>query len=85
MGDILSLLLKRLGYGLITLLVISVIIFFMVELAARRHRPGRAGPGRDRPKTSAALREQMGLNDPAAAPLPVEWLAGAVHGRFRRL
>ena len=32
MGDILGLVLRRLGLGLITLLVISVIIFFMVEL-----------------------------------------------------
>jgi peptide/nickel transport system permease protein len=32
MGDILSIIAKRLGLGLITLLVISIIIFFAVEL-----------------------------------------------------
>ena len=32
MGGILGLVLKRLGFGLITLLIISIIIFFMVEL-----------------------------------------------------
>ncbi|MEL7113513.1 MAG: ABC transporter permease, partial [Pseudomonadota bacterium] len=32
MGDILGLVGKRLGLGLIILLVISIIIFFMVEL-----------------------------------------------------
>ena len=32
MGDILGLVAKRLGLGLVILLIISVIIFFMVEL-----------------------------------------------------
>ncbi|MBM1221779.1 ABC transporter permease [Ponticoccus sp. SC2-23] len=80
MGDILSLVLKRLGYGLITLLVISVIIFFMVELLPGDIAQAVLGQGATE-ENLAALREQMGLNDPAPVRY-FEWLLGAIQGDF---
>jgi len=80
MGDILSLVLKRLGYGLITLLVISIIIFFMVELLPGDIAQAVLGQGATE-ENVAALRERMGLNDPAPVRY-FEWLMGAVRGDF---
>ena len=64
MGDILGLVLKRLGFGLITLLIISIIIFFMVELLPGDIAEAVLGQGAT-PENLAALREEMGLNKPA--------------------
>lgn len=80
MGDILSLIAKRLGLGLITLLVISVIIFFMVELLPGDIAQAVLGQGATE-ENLAALREQMGLNKPAIVRY-FEWLGGAVTGNF---
>lgn len=80
MGDILSLVLKRLGFGLITLLIISVIIFFMVELLPGDIAQAVLGQGATE-ENLAALREQMGLNKPAFVRY-FEWLGGAVVGDF---
>jgi len=80
MGDILNLVLKRLGFGLITLLVISVIIFFMVELLPGDIAQAVLGQGATE-ENVAALREQMGLNKPAFVRY-FEWLGGAVVGDF---
>ncbi len=80
MGDILSLIAKRLGLGLITLLVISIIIFFMVELLPGDIAQAVLGQGATE-ENLAALREQMGLNKPAVVRY-LEWLAGAVRLDF---
>ena len=80
MGDILSLVLKRLGFGLITLLIISVIIFFMVELLPGDIAQAVLGQGATE-ENLAALREQMGLNKPAFVRY-FDWLGGAVIGDF---
>lgn len=76
MGDIFGLVAKRLGLGLLILLVVSVIIFFMVELL-----PGdiaEAVLGQAATEESVRnLREQMGLNDPAIVRY-LGWLKGAV-------
>ena len=80
MGDIFTLIAKRLGFGLITLLVISVIIFFMVELLPGDIAQAVLGMGATE-ENLAALREQMGLNKPAVVRY-FEWLGGAVTGDF---
>ena len=80
MGDILGLVLKRLGFGLITLLIISIIIFFMVELLPGDIAEAVLGQGAT-PENLAALREEMGLNKPAFVRY-FEWLGGAVVGDF---
>jgi peptide/nickel transport system permease protein len=82
MGDILGLVLKRLGLGLVILLVISVIIFFMVELLPGDIAEAVLGQGAT-PENVANLREQMGLNDPAIIRY-LGWLKGVVVLDFGR-
>ena len=76
MGDILGLVVKRLGLGLIILLVISVIIFFMVELLPGDIAQAVLGQGAT-PENLAALRKEMGLDQPPIVRY-LHWLAGAV-------
>lgn len=80
MGDIFTLIAKRLGFGLITLFVISIIIFFMVELLPGDIAQAVLGMGATE-ENLAALRERMGLNDPAVIRY-LQWLGGAVTGDF---
>ncbi|NSY41536.1 ABC transporter permease [Leisingera sp. ANG59] len=80
MGDLLGLVAKRLGFGLLTLLVISVIIFFMVELLPGDIAQAVLGQGATE-ENLAALREQMGLNKPAVVRY-FEWLGNALTGDF---
>lgn len=80
MADVGALVLKRLGLGLLTLLVVSVLIFFAVELLPGDIAEAVLGQAATE-ETVAALREQMGLD--RAAPIRyLEWLAGAVTGDF---
>ena len=71
---------RRLLFGLLTLLIVSIVIFGATELL-----PGdlaQAILGRSAtPETVAAMREQLGLNDPAPVRY-VHWLSGALHGDF---
>jgi peptide/nickel transport system permease protein len=80
MGDLLQLVLKRLGYGLLTLLVVSILIFFAVEMLPGDVAQQILGQGAT-PETVAALREQLGLDRPAVVRY-LEWLSGAVRGDF---
>ena len=50
MGDILGLVAKRLGLGLVILLIISVIIFFMVELLPGDIAQAVLGQGAEAPE-----------------------------------
>ena len=76
MGDILGLIGRRLGLGLIILLVISVIIFFMVELLPGDIAQAVLGQGATE-ENLRALRKEMGLDQPAIVRY-LEWLGGAV-------
>ena len=80
MGDILSLVAKRLGYGVITLLVISILIFFAVEALPGDIAEAVLGQSAT-PETVAAMREQLGLDRPAVIRY-MEWLAGSVQLDF---
>jgi peptide/nickel transport system permease protein len=80
MGDILGLVARRLGLGLVILLVISVIIFFMVELLPGDIAEAVLGQGAT-PENLAALREEMGLNQPAIVRY-LDWLSGAIFFDF---
>jgi peptide/nickel transport system permease protein len=80
MGDIWSLVFRRLGLGLITLLVVSILIFFAVELLPGDIAEAVLGQGATE-ETVAAMREQLGLNRPAPVRY-LEWLMGAVQGDF---
>ena len=80
MGDIATIVMKRLGLGLITLLVISIIIFFAVELLPGDIAQAVLGQGATEDNL-AALRKELGLD--RAAPIRyLEWLGGAVTGDF---
>ena len=80
MGDMLRLVAKRLGLGLLTLLVVSVLIFFAVELLPGDIAEAVLGQGATE-ETVAALREQLGLDRPAPVRY-FDWLGGAVTGDF---
>ena len=71
---------QRVLLGLLTLFVVSVVIFGATELLPgdlARELLGQSAT----PETVAALREQLGLNDPA--PLRYwHWLTGALQGDF---
>ncbi|MCO5065567.1 MAG: ABC transporter permease [Rhizobiaceae bacterium] len=75
-------LLKRLGVGAITLLLASIVIFAMLEVVPGD--PARMMLGMNATEDAvAALREQMGLNQ----PLPVRylsWLGGFLSGDLGR-
>ncbi len=80
MHPIASMALKRLGLGLLTLLVVSVIIFSAVEMLPGDLAQEILGQAAT-PETVAAFRKELGLDRP-----PVEryfsWLGGAVQGDF---
>ena len=80
MGDVGRIVLKRLGLGLVTLLVISVIIFGAVELLPGDVAQAVLGQGATE-ENVAAMREQLGLDRPAPVRY-LEWLGGAVLGDF---
>ena len=80
MDSVLGIVLKRLGLGLLTLLVISVLIFGAVELLPGDIAQAVLGQGATE-ENLAAMREQMGLNRPAVVRY-FDWLGGAVIGDF---
>jgi len=80
MSDIWRMIGRRLLLGLLTLFIISLVIFGATELLPgdlARELLGQSATE----ETLAALREQLGLNDPA----PVRywnWLTGVLQGDF---
>ena len=80
MNEIWRMIGRRLLLGLLTLFVISVVIFGATELLPgdlARELLGQSAT----PETLAALREQLGLNDPAPIRY-LNWLWGVLHGDF---
>ena len=80
MSGLSGLIVKRLGLGVITLLIISVIIFVAMEALPGDTAQQILGQGAT-PEALAALREELGLNQ----PLPVRyiaWLTDALRGDF---
>jgi peptide/nickel transport system permease protein len=71
---------KRLGLGVLTLLVVSIIIFGAVELLPGDVAQQILGQGATEDNL-AALREELGLNRPAIVRY-FEWLGGAMTGDF---
>jgi peptide/nickel transport system permease protein len=80
MSDLLGIVAKRLGLGLLTLFVISVIIFGAVELLPGDIAQAVLGMGATE-ENLAAMREQLGLNDPAVFRY-FDWLFSAITGDF---
>ena len=80
MSGVLGLIVKRLGLGLVTLLVVSIIIFGAVEMLPGDLAQQILGQSAT-DETVAQLREELGLNRPAFVRY-FEWLGGAVQGDF---
>ena len=79
-ADILSLLAKRLGLGLVTLFVVSLVIFICVNLLPGDFAQEILGQAAT-PESVAEIRRELGLDKPAVTRY-LEWLAGAVQGDF---
>ena len=80
MPDLARLVLTRLGLGLVTLLVVSLLIFGAVELLPGDIAQAVLGQGATA-ETLEALRQELGL-DRSAPVRYLDWLAGAVVGDF---
>lgn len=80
MSDVIPIVLKRLGLGLITLFIISILIFFAVEMLPGDIAQAVLGMGATK-ENVAAMREQLGLDQPAVWRY-LQWLGGAVMGDF---
>lgn len=77
---ILTLILRRMGSGLLTLLIVSALVFFITSML-----PGDAAQmilGQSAtPETVAALRQQLGLDQPLIVRY-FSWLVGMFQGDF---
>jgi len=80
MGDILGLVAKRLGLGAITLFVVSILIFFAVELLPGDVAQAVLGQSATE-ETLQALRDQLGLERSVFVRY-FDWLGGALTGDF---
>ena len=80
MGDLAGLVGRRLALGFGTLIVVSILIFFAVELLPGDLAQAVLGQAAT-DETLAALREQLGLDRPALVRY-FEWLGGALTGDF---
>ena len=80
MGGVFAIVLKRLGLGLLTLLVISVLIFGAVELLPGDIAQAVLGQGATEDNV-AAFRTELGLDRPAPVRY-FDWLTSAVTGDF---
>jgi len=78
MHPILKLVLQRLGLGLITLWVVSMIIFLGVELLPGDLAQEILGQAAT-PETVAAFRKELGLDEPAVTRY-FDWLFGVLQG-----
>jgi len=79
-SDIIVLLLKRLGLGLLTLFVVSLVIFTAVQLLPSDFAQERLGQAAT-PEAVAQIRRELGLDQPAYIRY-FEWLGGAMRGDF---
>jgi peptide/nickel transport system permease protein len=73
---------KRLGIGLVTLLVASLVVFFVLEILPGDPALLMLGMNAT-PEALAALRDQMGLNDPVLVRY-FSWIGGMMIGDFGR-
>jgi peptide/nickel transport system permease protein len=82
MHPILKMVIQRLGLGLITLFVVSLIIFLAVEMLPGDLAQEILGQSAT-PETVAAFRRELGLDLPPHIRY-FDWLAGIVQGDFGR-
>jgi peptide/nickel transport system permease protein len=79
-NPVLKTVLQRLGFGLLTLFVVSIIIFSAVTVLPGDFATAKLGQAAT-PETVAAFRRQVGLDLP---PIPryLNWVAGVLQGNF---
>lgn len=82
MGPILRMVLQRLGLGLLTLFVVSLLIFISVELLPGDLAEEILGQAAT-PETVAAFRKELGLDQPPVTRY-LQWLGGIIQGDFGR-
>ena len=80
MHPVLKTVLQRLGLGLLTLFVVSVVIFSSLELLPGGFAEAILGQGAT-PETVAAFNREIGLDRPATVRY-VEWIGGVLTGDF---
>ncbi len=80
MHPVLRTVLQRLGLGLVTLLVVSVVIFSSLELLPGGYAQNILGQGAT-PETVAAFNKELGLDRPATVRY-FEWIGGVLKGDF---
>ena len=80
MRTVLSTVMQRLLLALLTLFIVSLLIFSAVAILPGDFAKAVLGQSAT-PETVAAYRQQIGLDRPASERY-VEWLSGAVHGDF---
>ena len=78
---VIRIILQRLGLGLLTLFVVSVIIFSAIELLPGDFAQGGSGARAALPETVAAFRAELGLNDPPIQRY-FQWIGGIMQGDF---
>jgi peptide/nickel transport system permease protein len=79
-AKILTMVAQRLALGLLTLFVVSLIIFLGIELLPGDLTESILGPSRT-PETVAAFRRELGLDLPPHTRY-IEWLSGILQGDF---
>ena len=80
MHPIVRTVLQRLGLGLVTLFVVSVIIFSSLQFLPGDFATSVLGQAAT-PETVAAFRRELGLNDPAVTRY-IQWIGGVLQGDF---
>ncbi|MEM7635522.1 MAG: ABC transporter permease [Pseudomonadota bacterium] len=80
MHPIVRTVLQRLGLGLLTLFVVSVIIFSSLQFLPGDFATSVLGQAAT-PETVAAFRKELGLNEPAITRY-VQWIGGVLQGDF---
>ena len=83
MNPLLRTVLQRLGLGLVTLLVVSVIIF-RLSRCCPAISPGPSWGSRRRPRPWPPSNATIGLNRPPVQRY-FDWIGGVAAGRFRRV
>lgn len=78
LGSVLKIILQRLALGLLTLLVVSVVIFAAVNLLPGDFAESILGQGAT-PEAVASIRADLGLDQPPIARY-FQWLGGALQG-----
>ena len=80
MHPVLRTVLQRLGLGVMTLLVVSVLIFSSLEFLPGGYAENILGQGAT-PETVANFKKELGLDRPSYVRY-FEWLGGVVQGDF---